>query len=32
MAAYGILAWMRVFSAEERAAWMSMVTRPRQSA
>jgi O-antigen/teichoic acid export membrane protein len=32
MAAYGVLAWMRVFSAEERAAWMSMVTRPRQSA
>jgi O-antigen/teichoic acid export membrane protein len=32
LAAYGILAWMRVFSAEERAAWMSMVARPRQRA
>jgi O-antigen/teichoic acid export membrane protein len=30
-AAYGILAWTSVFSAEERAAWMSMVSRRRQS-
>jgi O-antigen/teichoic acid export membrane protein len=30
--AYGILAWTNVFSPEERAAWMSMVSRPRQSA
>jgi O-antigen/teichoic acid export membrane protein len=30
-AAYGILAWARVFSPEERAAWMSMVSR-RQGA
>jgi hypothetical protein len=30
--AYGILAWTSVFSAEERGAWMSMVSRPRQSA
>jgi hypothetical protein len=28
-AGYGLLAWMRVFSVEERAAWMSMVSRPR---
>jgi hypothetical protein len=27
-AGYGLLAWMRVFSVEERAAWMSMVSRP----
>jgi O-antigen/teichoic acid export membrane protein len=27
-AAYGVLAWTRVFSAEERAAWMAMVSRP----
>ncbi len=26
---YGLLAWMRVFSVEERAAWMSMLSRPR---
>lgn len=31
-AAYGILAWTSVFSVEERGAWMSMVSRPRQSA
>lgn len=29
LATYGTLAWMRVFSAEERVAWMSMVLRPR---
>jgi len=28
-AGYGLLAWMRVFSVEERAAWLSMVSRPR---
>ena len=28
-AGYGLLAWMRVFSVEERAAWMSMLARPR---
>jgi O-antigen/teichoic acid export membrane protein len=28
-AAYGALAWTSVFSAEERAAWMSMVSRKR---
>jgi hypothetical protein len=32
MAAYGVLTWMNVFSAQERAAWMSMVSRRRQSA
>lgn len=26
---YGLLAWMRVFSVEERAAWMSMLSRQR---
>jgi hypothetical protein len=26
-AGYGLLAWMRVFSVEERAAWMSMLYR-----
>jgi O-antigen/teichoic acid export membrane protein len=31
-AAYGLLAWTGVFSSEERAAWMSMLPRPRQSA
>jgi O-antigen/teichoic acid export membrane protein len=30
-AAYGVLAWTSVFSAQERAAWMSMVSRRRQS-
>ena len=29
--AYGILAWTSVLSAEERGAWMSMISRPRQS-
>jgi len=32
LAAYGVLAWTSVLSAQERAAWMSMVSRPRQSA
>src|SRR3954471_10047565 len=32
VAAYGVLAWTSVLSAQERAAWMSMVSRPRQSA
>jgi O-antigen/teichoic acid export membrane protein len=31
-AAYGILAWMNVFSAQERAAWTSMIYRRRQRA
>jgi O-antigen/teichoic acid export membrane protein len=31
-AAYGVLTWMNVFSAQERAAWMSMVSRRRHSA
>jgi O-antigen/teichoic acid export membrane protein len=31
-AAYGVLVWTNVFSAEERAAWMSMVAVRRQSA
>lgn len=26
---YGLLAWMRVFSVEERAAWTSMISRAR---
>jgi hypothetical protein len=29
--AYGILAWTNVFSAEERAAWLSMFSRQRQA-
>jgi O-antigen/teichoic acid export membrane protein len=28
-AGYGLLAWMRVLSVEERAAWMSMISRAR---
>jgi O-antigen/teichoic acid export membrane protein len=32
LGAYGVLAWARVLSAEERGAWMSMVPRSRQSA
>jgi O-antigen/teichoic acid export membrane protein len=32
LAAYGVLAWTSVLSAQERAAWMSMVSRPRQRA
>ena len=32
LAAYGVLAWASVFSPQERAAWMSMVSRPRQRA
>jgi hypothetical protein len=31
-AAYGVLTWTNVFSAQERAAWMSMIYRRRQSA
>jgi O-antigen/teichoic acid export membrane protein len=31
-AAYGILTWMNVFSAQERAAWTSMISRRRLSA
>jgi O-antigen/teichoic acid export membrane protein len=31
LAAYGVLTWTSVLRAEERAAWMSMVNRPRQS-
>jgi O-antigen/teichoic acid export membrane protein len=31
-AAYGVLVWTNVFTAEERAAWMSMVAVRRQSA
>jgi len=32
LAAYGVLAWTGVLSAQERAAWMSMVSRSRQRA
>ena len=31
-AAYSVLAWTSVLSAEERGAWMSMISRSRQSA
>ncbi|MFL5482594.1 MAG: oligosaccharide flippase family protein [Gemmatimonadaceae bacterium] len=32
LGAYGIFAWTKVLTVEERGAWMSMVSRPRQSA